>query len=251
MKTVDIKVGDLYAIVSSAQDGEPFNTTNRRRNRSGGRRARPTKTEVHEGIEAAPARVLAIGKFRKRRAGSCDWEIVDDHYMTTVKVTVVDVVATLGLPMLSNRMMVNRKQLPTGDARIGYNDGLKLTSKKIVWKEDVVNAADIVMPWDAFIIRTEERSMAVFERQAQVARLEELDRQIKELAFKLVQNGGVMSDPLSITSKLDLVAEYSNGITTYVGVKRTQSRQYPIAHMPQLEPLLSEYNELVRRLSCS
>jgi murein tripeptide amidase MpaA len=44
--------------------------------------------------------------------------------------------------------------------------------------------------------------------------------------------------------------KYMDGIATYVGVKHTQSRQYPVAHMPQLEPLLSEYNELVRRLSC-
>lgn len=251
MKTVDIKVGDVYAIVSSAQDGEPFNTTNRRWMRNSGRRGRPTKTEVHEGIEAAPARVLTIGKFRRRRAGACDWEITEDHYMTTVKVAVVDVVATLGLPMVTNRMMINRKELPAGDARIGYRDGLKLTSKKIVWKEEVVNAADVVMPWDAFILRTEERSMAVFERQAQLARLEEVDNQIKALAFKLVENGGLMSDPASIKMTTEMVAEYGGGGTKYTGVKRMQSRVYPIADNPQLQPLLSEYDELVRRLSCS
>jgi hypothetical protein len=251
MKTVDIKVGDVYAIVSSAQDGEPFNTTNRRWNRSNGRRARPTKTEVHEGIEAAPARVLAIGKFRKRRVGSCDWEIVNDHYMTTVKVAVVDVVATLGLPMIVGRMSINRKELPTGDGRIGYRDGLPLKSKKIVWKEEVVNAADVVMPWDAFILRAEERSMAVFERKAQLARLEELDGQIKALAFKLVENGGLMSDPASVSMKVEMVVEYGNGGTKYTGVKRTQSRTFPIDGIPQLQPLLSEYDELVRRLNCS
>lgn len=250
MKAVDLKVGDMYAIVSSAQNGEPYNTTKRPRSYGTYRAKRPTKADVHSGIEAAPAKVLAVGKFRRRRVGGCEWEITDDHYMTTVKVAVVDVAATLQLPTYLNGQL-DRKALPTGDAMIGYPAGLKLNSKKIVWTEGVVNAADIVMPWSDFLIRREEHAMEVFERKAQVTRLEEVDRQIKELSFKLVANGGLMTDHESVTVKTEMVSVYENGATRYTGVKRTQSRVYPIDGILQLEPLLAEMDELVRRLSCS
>lgn len=248
MKTADITPGLIYAAVSSVGN-EHYNTEPRRYTRGGYARARPKPSDVHDGFDAAPVRVVAIGKFRWRQSGACTREIAEDYHTTNLHVQQVDVMATLGISG-------GRSYLPSGDARIGYPKGLKLTSSRVVWVDTIVTADKIIMPWTDFLKRREEYNLVKLEIAAYQQRLEAIKTKMRELINDVYAAARVHADNqlVQLARRRDdgKFLVYSWGDiedADYVAI--SERRYYPIDSIPGMAELQAEYALVRDKLSCA
>lgn len=248
MKTVDIEIGRIYAAVSSAQRGETFNTEPRRMQRRTYRRTRPTRADVNSGFDAAPVKALAIGKFRERPAGACTLEIVDDHYMTTVKVATVDVRASLGFTDANSR-----RDFPAGNNRIGYPAGLPLTSPDVVWNEEVFNAVDLVMPWEDFLKRRSELAFREMEITALQNKVVQIEQEMKAAAGVFMSAQDPDDGTWRYYTRDDDGYSYSRhdgaSAATHLGV--TTTTYYPLSEIDGFADLQEARADAVARLNCA
>lgn len=247
MKAELIKVGETYAVPYSALSGWPSHSSGRR----GYRYSSGTKNDVTTGSKAAPAKVVAVGKFRVRRSGACATEIVEDNHTTTVKVLVPDLKA-MGVANGYDKDG-NRVALP------GSVAGLPVTSKKIAWVEAVIELQHVMMPWDSFLQRRDEKLFAQQERAAFEERKRIVERAITELlsttARKIVTRDTNLM--LSVEHRHD---QWNNKNRRYETTYRVVSAALPEARVisaltnaekKQLDQLVSERDLLEKKLSCA
>lgn len=248
MKIADITPGLVYAAVSSVGN-EHFNTEPRRYVRGGYARSRPKPSDVHDGFDAAPVRVVAVGKFRWRQSGACAREIAEDYHTTNLRVQQVDVRATLGTGD-------GRRDLPDGDTRIGYPKGLKLTSPRVVWVDAIVTTDKIIMPWTDFLKRREEYNLVKLEVAAYQQRLEALKAEMRQLVDDVYPAVHVHTDNRQVQSATrrddgKFVVLNWGGIEDAGYVAVSERRYYPVDSIPGMAELQAEYAAVQDKLSCA
>jgi hypothetical protein len=136
---------------------------------------------VREGISAAPARIIDVGKWRAQRQGACDVEYINDGFTAAALVDVVDIKATFPKDGGQYGEWGQKYGDPTMVDRPGMPDGLKLTSKRVKWKRSVVPLTSLIYPWDHFLKLREERLFAQAEYAEYRRRNEVVLRELGEL----------------------------------------------------------------------
>jgi hypothetical protein len=233
----------IYAAPANAVPGFGGRPSSRSRY---GANAIGTASDVSDGYLAAPVRVVAVGNFRWKQSGVCAQEIVEDHYVRTVRIVMPDVAATFGVEPWQ---VVHQKdpKVPTGEKRIGFRDGLKFGSGKIQWTEDIVQANRIIMPWGEFLKRHDEWLFVQAEMKAYQERLEILKHQMqaivipgypgsRDIRMKALRAGGTWT-----TSSFDEM--------THIEVMTSQT--FPVDKIPGLAEIIVEAAAIEKKMSCA
>lgn len=236
MKIADIRPGLFYALPANEVPG--FGGW---RSRGGHMLARGTAAHVAEGRHAAPCRVIAVGKFRRRQAGACAYEVTEDHYTTTVHVQVPDVQATI----------TNVRADHNDDRRMGFPAGLSLNSKKIVWVDQIVAPTRIVMPWSDFLKRHEELAFA----QAEIEALSERRAEVQKELHRLVLSESGLANAAATDVRVQLGTVRKDGTFAYRSVEADHVKiqcdyVIPLSAFEAAGPLLREIEDLDERMSC-
>lgn len=170
MKITDLQTGKFYAV--------PLSTVGLSRTNHGYRpKVVGTAKDVSEGNLAAPIRVIAVGKFRWQRQGACGSVVVEDHYETTVHAE------TLDFSQLDYKQRGHINTAPGMPA-----SKVKLTDRSLKWREVIIRAGSISMPWDAFMKRYEENRLAGLEMQAYTEKHELLVDELKTRVAATAKN---------------------------------------------------------------
>lgn len=230
MKLADIQPGKIYAV--------PLSSVGLSRTSYGYRpKVVGTAKDVSEGNLAAPIRVIAVGKFRWQRQGACDSVVVNDHYETTIHAETLD---------FSQLTWKERGHI--NDAPGMPNSKVKLADKSLKWREVILRAGSVSMPWDAFMRRYEENRLAALEMNAYAEKHAKL---VDELKTKVA---AAAKKKLKFT--LDPTVQFYSGERNGVkapSVAVTVTTSVPISELLTKtdEKLYKEILDLEERMKCN
>lgn len=228
MKTVDIKPGTMVAVTD--------------------RQNSVIAEGVRDGKSAMPAKVIAVGKFRWRQEGACARSVADDYHTNMVHVSMLDIDASY--PERSARQGVlpsvwRNRALTAGPKFPGFPEGPKLTSKKLVWKEELLPMNAVMYPWEHFLRLREERLLVELEVGGYQRRLEDITAKLSDLLLQAVADGKARTSVMS-----NSVAVGENLLHARMNVAIDLVNINP-ALAADVLPLVTEHRDLTRRISCS
>lgn len=201
----------------------------------------PGKAMAKEGRNALPAQVVGVGKYRISRLSRCNPIITDDGYRTTVHLRVLDPQTTwpdfeVRRERLNSRYWGHGGLLPADFP--GLPEGPKLTSKKLHWVEDVMDASRIAMPWSQFITEVSEHRLFELETEGYQQRRSEI---INLLAAEAMKVGRF------IIRRAEHYEGRGIGVMVDVNVEEIL-RDFPGL---KLGPVVEELRDIERRLACA
>jgi hypothetical protein len=231
MKIADIQPGVMVAITDTQNHGI-------------------NPEAVRRGAAAIPAKVIAVGKFRWQQDGLCARTIVGDGFTNMVRVMRLDLGASF--PNRDDRHNVlpysySRHALRTASSTFpGFPDGLKLTSKKLVWREELVPLTSVICPWDFFLRIRDERLLADLELNGYQQRIDAINEQL---------SAGLRASLPELPKGISVVAR-GNSNAPYVRDGQVSIHLVITADVDEVtgnafRSLIDERADIERRMSCS
>ncbi len=233
MRLADLKVGDWVAVPNP----DVRNPVDRARG----------------GINALPAQVMKIGKFRFSRATNCaPGEIVEDNFRMTIVVRVLHAYGTFPDDNERRAMLGGYYGATISMAAPGMPQGLPLKSKKLKWTTQIVEPGKISRPWDQFVREAEEWQFAVSEVAAFTERRNVLVQEIRDL----LSDNGVEPTLISGTKTEVRVKENGELLIAWrqdcnYNVSKIAAPKRPTTDVAKrLAALEKELVDVIQRLEC-